>query len=522
MVNPLNTKTVDTTICANELPFSFLGHTFTAAGTIIDTVASAIGCDTIRTINVTVNSLNTLTVNETICANQLPYSFLGHTFTGAGTIIDTVSSATSCDTIRTINLAVNPLNTKTSDTTICANQLPFSIFGHTFMGSGSIIDTASSLTSCDTIRTINVLVVNETYYTKLDSICSEALPYYWNGNAYTAGGTYELRYKNQFGCDSVHALILNVVQPKSSIKYDSVYTSNLPYVFGGQNFYSSGTYPIHFTSVSGCDSVATLMLIVKSTPSFAVNDPLPVCAPSTIDLTAPQITAGSNSRLALTYWYDSLAANSIVDPSKISETGIYYIKFIDPTDSVFNSIKAVNVVIAHGVKGIRYTTVVPQPNEPTPLSARNIGTSFSWYPGLGINATNISNPEFNFNREVQYEITILADSGCVVVDTLLVKPATLILPLMGPSIYVPKAWTPNYDGRNDKLYPMMVSMTDLKSFRIFNRWGELVFETKVMGAGWDGIYKGQLQMMDVYTWMVEAIGSDGRVYKKTGSSVLMK
>jgi gliding motility-associated-like protein len=57
---------------------------------------------------------------------------------------------------------------------------------------------------------------------------------------------------------------------------------------------------------------------------------------------------------------------------------------------------------------------------------------------------------------------------------------------------------------------------------VFNRWGQLVFETNIIGAGWDGMYNGKPQVMDVYTWTLEAKGCDGQYYKRAGNSVLMR
>src|SRR4029453_10438410 len=100
---------------------------FNSASTIIDTVTSTTGgCDTIRTLHLTVTPLLTVTRTLDVCANQLPYTWLGHVFTGASTIIDTVTSTTGgCDTIRTLNLSVTPLPTVTRTLDVCANQLPY-------------------------------------------------------------------------------------------------------------------------------------------------------------------------------------------------------------------------------------------------------------------------------------------------------------------------------------------------------------------------------------------------------------
>jgi gliding motility-associated-like protein len=89
-------------------------------------------------------------------------------------------------------------------------------------------------------------------------------------------------------------------------------------------------------------------------------------------------------------------------------------------------------------------------------------------------------------------------------------------------LFVPKAWTPNRDGHNDKLYPLTAHIKKLYYFRIFNRWGQQMFETTEIGKGWDGMFHGKQQVMDVYTWTFEALGEEGRHFKRAGNSVLLR
>src|SRR5258708_29638799 len=90
-VNPLLTTTYNLSVCANQLPYTWLGHVFAGANTITDTVAGNNSCDTIRTLTLAVNPLLTTTYNLSVCANQLPYTWLGQVFTGANTITDTMA-----------------------------------------------------------------------------------------------------------------------------------------------------------------------------------------------------------------------------------------------------------------------------------------------------------------------------------------------------------------------------------------------------------------------------------------------
>ena len=123
---------------------------------------------------------------------------------------------------------------------------------------------------------------------------------------------------------------------------------------------------------------------------------------------------------------------------------------------------------------------------------------------------------FNYDKTTEYTIRHTSPNGCTVVDTLLVKVK------LEEDIYVPKAWSPDNNGHNDKLRPMTQNIRELKYFRIFNRWGQLVFETNTLGVGWDGIFKGKPQVIDVYTWTAEAVGVSGTIIKRSGNSVLLR
>ena len=157
------------------------------------------------------------------------------------------------------------------------------------------------------------------------------------------------------------------------------------------------------------------------------------------------------------------------------------------------------------------------------LIARTPGTGYSylWSPSAGLDRTDIKDPVFTNNSGVEYLVTLTSPAGCKVVDTILVT-VRINTSNLTPDAFVPKAWSPNADGHNDYLYPITVKISQLKYFRIFNRWGQMVFETNVIGKGWDGVYNGKQQTAEVFTWVLEAIGTDGKTIKRSGNSVLLR
>ncbi|TAD88098.1 MAG: hypothetical protein EAY75_05600, partial [Bacteroidetes bacterium] len=129
--------TINQTICEGQ---SFLGRT--TSGTYRDTLKAANGCDSVRTLNLTVLLRTTVTLSESICEGQ---SFLGRT--ASGTYRDTLKAANGCDSIRILTLTVLPRKTSTISESICEGQ---SFFGRT--ASGTYRDTLKAANSCDSIR----------------------------------------------------------------------------------------------------------------------------------------------------------------------------------------------------------------------------------------------------------------------------------------------------------------------------------------------------------------------------------
>ncbi|MFW1582045.1 T9SS type B sorting domain-containing protein, partial [Vibrio parahaemolyticus] len=80
----------------------------------------------------------------------------------------------------------------------------------------------------------------------------------------------------------------------------------------------------------------------------------------------------------------------------------------------------------------------------------------------------------------------------------------------GPDIFVPSGFTPNGDGKNDILKPIPIGITSLSYFRIYNRWGELMFQTNERGKGWNGIFNGTAMPPGAYVYVAEGKDYTGK------------
>jgi gliding motility-associated-like protein len=90
-----------------------------------------------------------------------------------------------------------------------------------------------------------------------------------------------------------------------------------------------------------------------------------------------------------------------------------------------------------------------------------------------------------------------------------------------PKVGVPSAFTPNENNVNDRLRPLG-EIGKLDYFRVYNRWGVLVYQTSVIGEGWDGTYKGNRQQPDTYTWILLGRTRDDEPLKMSGKTVLIR
>lgn len=166
----------------------------------------------------------------------------------------------------------------------------------------------------------------------------------------------------------------------------------------------------------------------------------------------------------------------------------------------------------------RYPTINAIQNIAQNLAARPDAISYQWEPANGLNNPQLESPIFQYDRSQEYIIRLRLTNGCINVDTLLVRMFATY------NIFVPNAFSPNGDGINERIYPILVGTLQLKNFRIFSRWGTLLFETADPSPimGWNGRWNSANQPMDTYTWTAEAVTPNGKLIKKSGNFVLIR
>ncbi len=151
------------------------------------------------------------------------------------------------------------------------------------------------------------------------------------------------------------------------------------------------------------------------------------------------------------------------------------------------------------------------------LLATSIATNYNWLPPFGLNNPAVNNPTLTVNADILFTVVASTSAGCKGEGTINIKV------YKGPDIYVPTGFTPNNNGKNDKLIPFPVGIKELKYFRIYNRWGQLIYSTNKLHEGWDGRIKGIEQAGgNTYVWMAQGVTKDDKVITKKGTVILIK
>lgn len=165
--------------------------------------------------------------------------------------------------------------------------------------------------------------------------------------------------------------------------------------------------------------------------------------------------------------------------------------------------------------------VVGEPLQLHAVSTDSALVSYTWTPADWLNNAYVYDPVATIESDVVDSIIYLATAttpqGCTGSDALTVKVYKT-----GPDIFMANAFTPNGDGHNDIFRPILVGITQLNFFRVYNRWGQLVFSTTEPEKGWDGSLRGMKQEAGTYVYMAQGIDYLGKSHFKKGTFILIR
>ena len=203
-------------------------------------------------------------------------------------------------------------------------------------------------------------------------------------------------------------------------------------------------------------------------------------------------------------WYVLTVSDTLGCPKKVSDSALVAV------------IPKVIVTVTNDT-----AVVVSEPLQLHASSTDSALVSYVWTPDDWLNNAYIYDPiatiESSSIDSITYTATATTSQGCTGNASLTVKVYKTL-----PDIFMPNAFTPNGDGRNDVYRPILVGISSISFFKIYNRWGQLVFATSQNEKGWDGSFHGQRQEPGAFVYMVEGTDYLGKNHFKKGTFLLIR
>ncbi len=347
--------------------------------------------------------------------------------------------------------------------------------------------------------------------------------------------TYYIRAYNDY-CEDYDSIIVDLtvianpilINPPSCDGYCDgeawviVYGGNLPYTYlwntGStiDTIYNlcAGTYDVTITDNIGCQGFQTV-IIGDPSPIYSSIVSYDIPCDSACIGSASAATGGSNP--PYTYlWNNGQTTNPATDLC----AGTYIVTITDTKGC--EMMDTTEIIVDYIFKNV----TVWQDNDTiyegqkTYIHATSItGCTYTWEPSTGLDNPNSSTTGASPTVTTTYIITIEDPYGCVYKDTLIIYVIDVICD--EPYIYVPNAFTPDNDGKNDILYAR-TNFAERLYFVIYDRWGEKLFETTNTEIGWDGTYKGKKLDPGVFVYYLEVGCYNQQQFIKKGNITLIR
>lgn len=473
VVCPESFGSLNQTLCANE-SLLINGTAYDVnhpSGTEVLIDASAIGCDSILSVNLSFLPLpqgaygaslcegDSLVLGDLVFNIQNPSGLV--TLPGAG--------ANGCDSLVMVSLDFLPRSIVTIDTAICTGDTIW-IGENPVMAAGQYTFSYQAANGCDSIVNLSLGLLPLPTRQISASICSGEV-FEFQGQALAASGLYEAAIPAPSGCDSL--LVLNLeVAPVYATTLSAGFCEGDSYAFCDNLLDAPGTYLCELQSIAGCDSTLTLELQLLS-PSEGFVDTI-LCPGEPLLAGDTLIDQAGEYQLLLT---------NVAGCDSTLNLNLAYSRFDAPAAEIEPDLGFGNGAIRLSLDGLPLELSWEDNSADTVRSGLHAGS---------------------------YRLMLTDSLGCEYVFTYEVPEGALYLE-------TPNAFTPNGDGDND-YFNFLSNTPDLhaRSFKVFNRWGQLVYDNEATDVGWDGNFQGQPQPADTYFFIME-VGVD---YSLEGTKVL--
>ncbi len=259
---------------------------------------------------------------------------------------------------------------------------------------------------------------------------------------------------------------------------------------------------------AGCTSGDSAMIIVHPGNFASLDTSYNLCPGDSVQL---KPTGGVSYR-----WHPGKYLSDSMAPSPWAHciTSQAYTAIVKSQFNCLDTVKTRIVIQPAAVLNLG-DSVKLYPGESYQINSQTNCSSFEWFPPSGLSNAYVSDPLISPEISTKYTVYGTTSWGCRAVDSI-----NVYIDISG-LVTLPNAFTPDA-GINNKLYILQRGISSLNFFRIYNRWGNKVYESTNINDGWDGNFNGKPQPYDVYVYQVEAVSIDGKTFHKSGNVTLIR
>ncbi|MEJ6589351.1 MAG: gliding motility-associated C-terminal domain-containing protein [Crocinitomicaceae bacterium] len=509
----INTPATGTDVIASCAPITWIdGNTYTTSNntsTFNLAGGATNGCDSLVSLDLTISNEVNGVDNQIACAS---FTWIdGITYTQSNnlaTFTYTGGAVAGCDSIVTLNLTVNNPVITTDVQTSCDSYTW--IDGNTYTednNTASYTYSGAAANTCDSIVNLNLTITYTASGTDFQTACDS---YTWiDGNTYTASNnsaTMNINGGATNGCDSI--VTLNLIINNSVTSIDSQ-SACITFNWIDGNTYTqsnnTATFIISGGTINGCDSTVTLNLTINSLTTLDPGPDISVCEGQSVT----PMAQGAN-----TYSWDLGLNNGISFIPNLGTTE-YTVTGTDINGCQSDASMIVNV---NSQPSLDITSIDPLcAGDASGEINLEISDGTEPFTTLWSNDSNLNNQQNLFAGT--FTVLVTDDEGCNEEGiVILSNPIEPCYELPDVYFYVPNSFTPDADEHNQNWFIVLSGVNEQTfTLNLYNRWGELIWESHDISAKWDGTYRGNSVPNGTYTWQIEYTRlNDGKRIFETG------
>ncbi len=341
-------------------------------------------------------------------------------------------------------------------------------------------------------------------------------------------GIYVVSVTDGSGCTAVSTV--NITQPGALVPAASQQTGagcsngtaivntnggTVPYVFtwssgsvlATASGLAAGNYTVTVTDINGCTASATANINSIAGPTVSIQSTANTCK-GKADGSITIITTGTGDTYT---WNNGLSGLTISG----LDTGSYSVTVTDNTGCTAITSAGITLFSDPLVTAGTNKTIIEGATAQLTASG---GITYLWSPSATLSDSAIVNPIASPSKTTNYTVTVSDAHSCTAQDSVLIK----VINCDSLSIFIPNAFSPNGDGQNDLFYIRGANCVIQMRLSIYNRWGELMFETTDQAVGWDGNYKGKPMNTGVFAYYLTATLSNEQKVSRRGNITLLR